>query len=56
MLNNKRTTILGYVLLGGAILDFGTAMFAGGDLNSARADLMAAAAGLGLINASDGGH
>lgn len=56
MLQNRKTTILGYLLLAGAVIDFGMALLGQGDLNNAHADVVAALGGLGLINASDGGH
>ena len=55
-LENAKTTILGYAALLGAVLDFAMAFMGGGDLNVTWAQVGAAAAGVGLITAKDGGH
>ena len=55
-MENAKTTILGYAALLGAVLDFGSALLGGGDLNLTWAQVGAAAAGVGLITAKDGGH
>ncbi|MGH0031510.1 MAG: hypothetical protein ACQGVC_17090 [Myxococcota bacterium] len=55
-MQNVKTTVLGYATLIGAAIDFLSALMGSGDVNLTWTQLGAAAAGVGLINASDGGH
>ena len=54
---NKKTTVAGYVVLGGAVLIVVGTAIAGGDIGTAfQTVLLPALAGIGLVSASDGGH
>lgn len=55
-MQNQKTTIAGFLTLGGAVLTVVAAVLAGGDVGSAIINvLLPALAGIGLIGASDGG-
>lgn len=54
-MNNKKTTIAGFLTLGGAILSVVASVLTGGDIGAAVMNfLLPALAGVGLIGASDG--
>tara|TARA_R100001443_G_C3355370_1_gene177798 strand:+ start:1464 stop:1634 length:171 start_codon:yes stop_codon:yes gene_type:complete len=54
-MENKKTTIAGFLTLGGALLSVVAAVLAGGDVGSAIMNgLLPALAGIGLIGARDG--
>ncbi len=56
-LNNKKTTIVGYLALVGAVIAVVSAYLSGESIGDAiQNGLMPALAGLGFIGASDGGH
>jgi len=55
-MQNKRTTILGYLTLGTAVLGFAIAFLGGADMETALKALALAIPGAGLVAASDGGH
>lgn len=55
-MENKKTTIAGFLTLGGAVLSVVAAVLAGGDVGSVIMNaLLPALAGIGLIGARDGG-
>jgi hypothetical protein len=56
LVNNKKTTIAGYLLVGAGALTVVAAFLGVGDPSAAIAGLMAALGGAGLIGAQDGGH
>ncbi len=54
-MENKKTTIAGFLTLGGAVLTVVAAVLSGGDVGSSIINvLLPALAGIGLIGASDG--
>ncbi|MEK6710589.1 MAG: hypothetical protein AABZ64_08415 [Nitrospinota bacterium] len=55
-MQNPKTTLAGYLVLGASALSFAARLLAGGLAAAALQDLLAALAGLGLISAKDGGH
>jgi hypothetical protein len=56
-MQNKKTTVAGYVVLAGAALTVVGIALQGGDVGSAFVQvLLPALTGAGLIAASDGGH
>ncbi len=56
MLNNPKTTIAGYFLLGAAVLTVVAHMMTGAGITGDLPALIAALAGVGLVAARDGGH
>jgi hypothetical protein len=55
-MNNRKTTIAGFLTLGAAVLMVMVAVLTGADVGSVMSDaLIPALAGIGLISASDGG-
>ena len=55
-MKNKKTTVSGFLLLGGAVLYCVGVGIAGGDIGKAITEmLIPALAGLGLMGAGDGG-
>lgn len=56
-MQNKKTTIAGYLVLVGALLNVAVAVLNEGDIGAAVTEsLLPALAGVGLISARDGAH
>lgn len=55
-MQNPKTTLPGYLVLGASALSFAARLLSGGLDAGAIQDLLAALAGVGLISAKDGGH
>ncbi len=55
-MQNPKTTMAGYLVLGASILSLAAKFVGGGVDVGAIQEVLAALAGLGLISARDGGH
>lgn len=55
-MQNPKTTLPGYLVLGASVLSLAAKLLAGGLDATAIQDLLGALAGIGLISARDGGH
>lgn len=55
-MQNKKTTVAGYLVLAASVLGLVATFLTGGDLGQAVGEVAGALAGIGLISASDGGH
>lgn len=56
-MQNKKTTIVGYLALAGAVIVCVTTLLQGGDLGAAITNaLLPALAGIGFVAGADGGH
>jgi len=55
-MENKKTTIAGYIMLVASVLTVAARILTGGDIASAIPELLTALGGVGLITAKDGGH
>ena len=56
MMSNPKTTILGYLVLAGAVIHVAVQALKGDYSNLGLADVLAALSGLGLVVAKDGNH
>ncbi len=54
-MNNKKTTIAGFLLIGSGLLGLAAAFMGLGDQSVAMASIMTGIAGTGLLAAQDGG-